>query len=36
MFEKLLEIENRFEELSDRLQQPDVVSNQENYTRLMK
>lgn len=36
MFEKLLEIENRFEELSDQLQQPDVVSNQENYTRLMK
>ncbi len=36
MFEKLLEIEQHFDELSEQLQDPDVVSNQENYTRLMK
>lgn len=36
MFEKLLEIEQHFDELSEQLQNPDVVSNQENYTRLMK
>lgn len=36
MFEKLLEIEQHFDELSEQLQAPDVVSNQENYTKLMK
>ena len=36
MFEKLLEIEQHFDELSEQLQDPCVVSNQENYTRLMK
>lgn len=36
MFEKLLEIEQHFDELSEQLQDPDVVSNQENYTKLMK
>lgn len=36
MFEKLLEIEQHFDELSEQLQDPGVVSNQENYTRLMK
>lgn len=36
MFEKLLEIEQHFDGLSEQLQDPDVVSNQENYTRLMK
>ncbi len=36
MFEKLLEIEQHFDELSEQLQNPDVVSNQENYTKLMK
>ena len=36
MFEKLLEIERHFDGLSDELQNPDVVSNQENYTKLMK
>lgn len=36
MFEKLLEIEQHFDGLSEQLQDPDVVSNQENYTKLMK
>ena len=36
MFEKLLEIEQHFDGLSEQLQDPDVVSNQENYTRFMK
>ena len=36
MFEKLLEIEKHFDGLSEQLQDPDVVSNQENYTKLMK
>lgn len=36
MFEKLLEIEKHFDGLSKQLQDPDVVSNQENYTKLMK
>ena len=36
MFEKLLETEKHFDGLSEQLQDPDVVSNQENYTKLMK
>lgn len=36
MFEKLEAIENRFEELNMRLAEPDVVSDQNLYTKLMK
>lgn len=36
MFEKLEAIENRFEELNMRLAEPDAVSDQNLYTKLMK
>ncbi len=36
MFEKLSEIEKRYEGLSEELQNPDVISNQENYKKLMR
>ncbi|MCI8496720.1 MAG: peptide chain release factor 1, partial [Clostridiales bacterium] len=36
MFDKLGEVEKRYETISERLYDPDVVSNQEEYTALMK
>ncbi len=36
MFEKLVDVEKRYDELSDQLQDPDVVTNQENYRNIMK
>lgn len=36
MLEKLAEIENRYKEIETSLMNPDVVSDQENYTRLMR
>jgi len=36
MFEKLVDVEKRYDELSDQLQDPAVVTNQENYRNIMK
>ena len=36
MFDKLNEVEKRYETISQRLYDPDVVSNQSEYTALMK
>ena len=36
MFDRLKEVEKRYEEINQRLYQPDVVSNVEEYKRLMK
>ncbi|MBR2151949.1 MAG: peptide chain release factor 1 [Clostridia bacterium] len=36
MFEKLVDVEKRYDELSNQLQDPDVVTNQENYRNIMK
>ena len=36
MFEKLVDVEKRYDELSNQLQYPDVVTNQENYRNIMK
>lgn len=36
MFDKLTEVEKRFEEVNALLCQPEIVSDQEQYTKLMK
>lgn len=36
MFDKLIQVEARYEDVSAALQDPDVVSNQEQYKNLMK
>ena len=36
MFDKLREVEGRYEEIQQRLCDPGVVSDVEEYTRLMK
>ena len=36
MFDKLVEVENRFEEVNKLVCDPEVVSNMEEYTKLMK
>lgn len=36
MFDKLTEVENKFEEINKQLCDPEIVSNQEQYTKLMK
>lgn len=36
MFDKLIEVEKRFEEVNDLVCQPEVVSDMEQYTKLMK
>ena len=36
MFDKLLSVEKRFEEISEKLSSPDVVSDQEQFKKLMK
>lgn len=36
MFDKLTEVEKRFEEVNELLCNPDIVSDQEQYTKLMK
>ncbi|MGI6776795.1 MAG: peptide chain release factor 1 [Acetivibrionales bacterium] len=36
MFDKLESTENRYEELNLKLSDPDIISNQEEYTKLMK
>lgn len=36
MFDKLVEVEKRFDEVNDLVCQPEVVSDMEQYTKLMK
>ena len=36
MFEKLAEMEKKYEEISRRLSEPDIVSDNKLYTQLMK
>ena len=36
MFDKLTEVEKRFEEVNDLICQPEIVSDMEQYTKLMK
>ncbi len=36
MFDKLIEVENRFEEVNRLVCDPEIISNLEEYTRLMK
>ena len=36
MFDRLKDVEKRFTEISERLYDPEVVSNQEEYTKLMR
>jgi hypothetical protein len=36
MFDKLLEVEKRFEEINELVCQPEVVADQQQYTKLMK
>ena len=36
MFEKLNDVEKRYEELSEQMQDPSVVNDQENYRKIMK
>ena len=36
MIEKLQEVENRFEEVNELVCNPDIVSDQEKYTKLMR
>ena len=36
MFEKLIEVEKKYEGLSEELQNPDVISDQEKYRKRMK
>lgn len=36
MFEKLAVMEQRYEEISERLSDPDIVSDNKLYTQLMK
>jgi len=36
MFDKLTEVENKFEEINTRLCDPEIVSDQEQYTKLMR
>ncbi len=36
MFDKLQEVEDRYEEISHKLSDPDVINNQEEYRRFMK
>lgn len=36
MFDKLTEVEKRFEEVNDLVCQPEIVTDQEQYTKLMK
>lgn len=36
MFDKLTEVEKRYEEVNNLICQPEIVSDQEQYTRLMK
>ena len=36
MFDKLIDLDLKYQEISERLTQPDVVSDQEKYRKLMK
>ena len=36
MFDKLLEVEKRFEEVNEMVCRPEIVTDQEQYTKLMK
>ncbi|NLZ45343.1 MAG: peptide chain release factor 1 [Clostridiales bacterium] len=36
MFDKLKNIEDRFNEINEKLMEPDITNNQENYRNLMK
>ena len=36
MFDKLTEVEKRFEEVNEMVCLPEVVTDQEQYTKLMK
>ena len=36
MFDKLAEVEKRFEEINQRLYDPDIVSDVDRYKELMK
>ena len=36
MFDRLSSVEKRFEDVSEKLYEPDVVSDQQEYTKLMK
>ena len=36
MIEKLQEVENRFEEVNELVCNPDIVCDQEKYTKLMR
>lgn len=36
MFDKLVEIENRYKEIENSLMDPTVINDQDNYTRLMR
>ncbi|MBQ2676060.1 MAG: peptide chain release factor 1 [Clostridia bacterium] len=36
MFDKLKEVEARYEEIQQKLMEPDIVTNQEQFTKLMK
>lgn len=36
MFDKLQEVEDRYEEISHKLSDPDVINNQDEYRRFMK
>lgn len=36
MFDKLCEVENKFEDINTKLCDPEIVSDQEQYTKLMK
>lgn len=36
MFDKLRNIEDRFNEINEKLMEPDIINNQENYKNLMK
>lgn len=36
MFDKLCEVENKFEDINKKLCDPEIVSDQEQYTKLMK
>ena len=36
MFDKLTEVEKRFDEVNDLVCRPEIVTDQEQYTKLMK
>ena len=36
MFDRLVEIENKYENLADQINDPDIISNQTQWRKLMK